>query len=70
MQKGVKKTAVADEWRSSSVEERLEHSLIKVNRTCKCQALSQESTNNIQCFPQHVMRPGDKSVGYEFSFVN
>lgn len=29
VQKGVKKTAVADEWRSSSVEERLEHSLIK-----------------------------------------
>lgn len=30
VQKGVKKTTVADEWRSGSVEERLEHSLVKV----------------------------------------
>ncbi|KAL5463871.1 hypothetical protein EMCRGX_G032815 [Ephydatia muelleri] len=29
VQKGVRKTTVADEWRSGSVEERLEHSLVK-----------------------------------------
>lgn len=30
IQKGAKKTAMGDEWRNASVEERLEYSLVKV----------------------------------------
>ena len=30
MKKGTKKTAMVDEWRSGSVEDRLEYSLVKV----------------------------------------
>ena len=33
--KGAKKAVTTDEWRKKSVEERLEHSLVKVSRKCK-----------------------------------